>query len=353
MNKITMSKLLSALLLAAGLVSISLVSLQANAFDLGKALEDAARKEIEKATNGGEEATPTPVPAPAPVAAPAPAPVATPATTPVPVDAKAPVAVPASVTANPSAAPVAAAEPAPAQPEFNWKNPSKEEEIALGREITGSLLGAAPLVKDEALQKYVNQVGRWVASQSERADLPWKFGVIDSADLNAFAAPGGYVLLTKGLYQKIQSEAQLAGVLGHEIAHIVKKHQLKVLQKQQLLGYGASKLGGLFGKKDKLAKKAISTGAEVSARGLDKEAEFEADRMGLTLAYRAGYDAYGLPDVLQTIGHTNKSDSSVALLFKTHPSPDERLAKLGDSVGSSMDKAKAGKTLENRLYKLN
>ena len=352
MRKLSSTKLLGALLLAAGLVSVSLVSLQANAFDLGKALEDAAKKEIEKAKNGGEEAAPATTPAPAPVAAPAPAPVATPATTPVPVDAKAPVAVPAPVTANPSAAPVAAAEPAPAQPEFNWKNPSKEEEIALGREITGSLLGAAPLVKDEALQKYVNQVGRWVANQSERADLPWKFGVIDSADLNAFAAPGGYVLLTKGLYLKMQSEAQLAGVLGHEIAHVVKKHQLKVLQKQQLLGYGASKLGSLFGKKDKLAKKAINTGAEVSARGLDKDAEFEADRMGLTLAYRAGYDAYGLPDVLQTIGQTNKSDSSVALLFKTHPSPDERLAKLGDSIGGKLDNAKTGKTLENRLYKL-
>ena len=353
MRKLSSTKLLGALLLAAGLVSVSLVSLQANAFDLGKALEDAAKKEIEKAKNGGEEAAPAAAPAPAPVAAPAPAPVATPATTPVPVDAQAPVAVPAPVTANPSVAPVAAAEPAPAQPEFNWRNPSKAEEIALGREITGSLLGAAPLVKDEALQKYVNQVGRWVANQSERADLPWKFGVIDSADLNAFAAPGGYVLLTKGLYLKMQSEAQLAGVLGHEIAHVVKKHQLKVLQKQQLLGYGASKLGSLFGKKDKLAKKAINTGAEVSARGLDKDAEFEADRMGLILAYRAGYDAYGLPDVLQTIGQTNKSDSSVALLFKTHPSPDERLAKLGDSIGGSLDKAKAGKTLENRLYKLN
>ncbi len=341
-KKISTNKLLSALLLVAGLVTISLVSLQANAFDFGKALEDAAKKEIENLKKDGEEPAPVAVPATDSVVAPA-----TPATA----DAQVPMAAPA----NPAAAPVTAtAEPAtPAtQPEFNWKNPSQIEEIALGREITGSLLGAAPLVKDEALQKYVNQVGRWVANQSERADLPWKFGVIDSADLNAFAAPGGYVLLTKGLYQKMQSEAQLAGVLGHEIAHIVKKHQLKVLQKQQLLGYGASKLGGLFGKKDKLAKKAINTGAEVSARGLDKDAEFEADRMGLTLAYRAGYDAYGLPDVLQTIGHTNKSDSSVALLFKTHPSPDERLAKLGDSIGGKLDNAKTGKTLENRLYKL-
>jgi predicted Zn-dependent protease len=338
MKKITTSKLLGALLLAAGLFTI-----QAQAFDLGKELEKAAKKEIEKATNGGEEAAPV-----EPVAIPAPAPATAPVPTP-PAAAPAPVAAPVAAPA-----PVATTEPAaPAQPEFNWKNPSKAEEIALGREITGSLLGAAPLVKDEALQKYVNQVGRWVANQSERADLPWKFGVIDSADLNAFAIPGGYVLLTKGLYQKMQNEAQLAGVLGHEIAHVVKKHQLKVLQKQQLLGYGASKLSGLFGKKDKLAKKALSTGAEISARGLDKDAEFEADRMGLTLAYRAGYDAYGLPDVLQTIGQTNKADSSVALLFKTHPAPDERLAKLGDSIGGKLDNAKAGKTLENRLYKLN
>jgi beta-barrel assembly-enhancing protease len=338
MKKITTSKVLGALLLAAGLFTI-----QAQAFDLGKELEKAAKKEIEKATNGGEEAAPV-----EPVAIPAPAPATAPVPTP-PAAAPAPVAAPVAAPA-----PVATTEPAaPAQPEFNWKNPSKAEEIALGREITGSLLGAAPLVKDEALQKYVNQVGRWVANQSERADLPWKFGVIDSADLNAFAIPGGYVLLTKGLYQKMQNEAQLAGVLGHEIAHVVKKHQLKVLQKQQLLGYGASKLSGLFGKKDKLAKKALSTGAEISARGLDKDAEFEADRMGLTLAYRAGYDAYGLPDVLQTIGQTNKADSSVALLFKTHPAPDERLAKLGDSIGGKLDNAKAGKTLENRLYKLN
>jgi beta-barrel assembly-enhancing protease len=333
MKTITISKLLGALLLAIGLVSI-----QAQAFNIGEALENAAKKEIEKAKNGGEE----PAVAPAPVA------------TPAPVDAQAPAATPAPATpaATNPAAPVATTQPAtPAEPEFNWKNPSQAEEIALGREITGSVLGAAPLVKDEALQKYVNQVGRWVASQSERPDLPWKFGVIDSPDLNAFAAPGGYVLITKGLYQKMGNEAQLAGVLGHEIAHVVKKHQLKVLQKQQLVGYGASKLSGLFGKKDKLAKKVVGTGAEISARGLDKDAEFEADRMGVVLATRAGYDAFGLPDVLQIIGQTNAADSSVALLFKTHPAPDERLAKLGDSAGSRLDKVAEGKTLQNRFYK--
>jgi beta-barrel assembly-enhancing protease len=325
-----MSKLLLSLFLAAGLITT-----QASAFDLGKELENAAKQKIDEAVKGEQKpAEPVVENKPAETVITTPAPAANTGVAPSP-----------AVTAP-------AVEAAKVEPEFNWKSPSKEEEVALGREITGSILGAAPLVKDEALQQYVNKVGRWVASQSERSDLPWKFGVIDSNDLNAFAAPGGYVLITKGLYLQLQNEAQLAGVLGHEIAHVVKKHQLKVLQKQQLLNIGAGKLSDLFGKNDKLAKKALGTGAEISARSLDKDAEFEADRMGLVLAYRAGYDAFGLPEVLQTIGHTSKSDSSVALLFKTHPSPDERLAKVGDSVGSSLDKAKAGKTLEKRLYVL-
>jgi predicted Zn-dependent protease len=251
------------------------------------------------------------------------------------------------------AAPAASTESsAETKPAFNLKNPSKAEEIQLGREITGNLLGAAPLVKDEALQKYVNQVGRWVASQSSRNDLPWHFGVIESEDLNAFAAPGGFVIITKGLYRKMENEAQLAGVLGHEIGHVEKKHHLKVLQKSQLLNMGAGLLGEKLGKGNQTVDKVIGSGAEIMARGLDKDAEFEADRLGVTLATRAGYDPYGLPEILQVIGQTGKNDGSIALLFKTHPLPDDRLAKLGDAIGSKLDNIKGGKTLGNRLYKL-
>lgn len=341
MKNLSMNKLLIALFVSAGLIATT-----ANALDLGKVLEDAAKQKVEEAISGKEAAEPVVENKPAETVITAPVP-----SNPTPA---ANTGAPASptVTAPVVTAPVEAAKIEPEKPAFNWKSPSREEEVALGREITGSLLGAAPLVKDAALQQYVNKVGRWVASQSERENLPWKFGVIDSADLNAFAMPGGYVLITKGLYAKLQNEAQLASVLGHEIAHVVKKHQLKVLQKQQLLGYGAGKISDLFGKKDKLAKKVVGTGAEISARGLDKDAEFEADRMGMVLAARAGYDAFSLGEVLQTMSQTSASDGSVALLFKTHPHPDERLAKLGDSVGSSLDKVKAGKTLENRLYKL-
>lgn len=239
----------------------------------------------------------------------------------------------------------------PGQPTINLKKPSRAEEIQLGRQITGNILGAAPLVKDPELQKYVNQVGRWVASQSERPYLPWHFGVIESEDLNAFAAPGGYVLITKGLYRQLKTESELAGVLGHEIGHVIKKHHLKLLQKQQLLNLGAGLLSGKLGKENPTVQKVIGSGAEISARSLDKSAEYEADRLGVILAGRAGYEPFGLPEVLQTIGHASRDDGRVALLFKTHPHPDDRLASLGDAIGNRLDKVD-GKTLENRLYKL-
>jgi len=230
-------------------------------------------------------------------------------------------------------------------------NVPEADEIRIGRHIAGNLLGAAPLVNDPALQSYVNRVGRWVASSSERPDLKWTFGVIESNDVNAFAAPGGYVFLTHGLYRLLHDEAELAGVLGHEIGHVVRKHHLKVLQKSQAIGVGSDLLKKQIGDK-KIAKTLIGSGAEILARGLDKSAEFEADRIGVVLAARAGYDAFGLPAVLQEISAASADDSHVALLFKTHPHPDERLARLGEAMGARFDGLKDAKSLNERLVRL-
>jgi len=228
---------------------------------------------------------------------------------------------------------------------------SVDDEVQIGRQIAGNLLGASPLVKNAALQHYVNQVGRWVALQSERPDLPWQFGVIDSTDINAFSAPGGYVFITKGLYNKLNNESELAGVLGHEIAHVVRKHQLKILQQSQWIGLGADALGREVKGQDTI-QNLIGSGAEIMSRRLDKNAEFEADRMGLVLAARAGYDAYGLPAVLEEIGHVAPGDSSVALLFKTHPAPDVRFSMLSAAVGDRLDNLPPGKELADRFHRV-
>lgn len=227
---------------------------------------------------------------------------------------------------------------------------SQEEEMAIGRQAAGNILGAAPLVKDPKLQRYVNRVGRWVASQSERPDLPWHFGVIDSDDLNAFAAPGGYVFVARGLYRGLQSESELAGVLAHEVGHVIKKHHLQLLQQARLVDIGGKVLTTKVGENEYI-KKLIGNGAEIFARTLDKNAEFEADRIAVVLAARAGYDPFGLPTVLQDLARVAKDDSRVALLFKTHPHPDDRLAELGNAVGGRLDGIK-GQTLDTRLYRL-
>lgn len=227
---------------------------------------------------------------------------------------------------------------------------SQEEEITIGRQIAGNLLGASALVKDQSLQRYVNNVGRWVASQSERPDLAWHFGVIESSDVNAFAAPGGYIFLTRGLYSLLQNEAELAGVLGHEIGHVIRKHHLKILQQSSLVDLGGKLISKRIGGNDKV-QKLIGNGAEIVARSLDKDAEFEADRIAVVLAARAGYDAFAFPEVLQQIGHFSKDDGSVALLFKTHPHPDDRLEKLRLVMNDRLEDVK-GKTLVARFYRI-
>jgi predicted Zn-dependent protease len=247
------------------------------------------------------------------------------------------------------AAPAQQAAPAAPAPGL-FSNTSVEEEVQIGRQLAGNLLGAAPLVKDDALQRYVNRVGRWVASQGERPDLKWYFGVLDVPDLNAFALPGGYVFVTRGLFELMSDEAELAGVLGHEIAHVMLQHHLKVLKQGQAINL----VGNFFSQQrgnDAVTQQLLGKGAEALTRGLDKEAEFEADRAGVVLATRAGYLPYGLPSVLRKIASRNPRDASLALLFKTHPLPQDRLERLGDAMGASFDRFAEGRTLPDRFAK--
>ena len=206
---------------------------------------------------------------------------------------------------------------------------SEKDEIEIGRGLTGRILNQVELVNDPNVQAYVNRVGRWIASQSERPDLPWRFGVANAGNINAMAMPGGTILITRGLYDILDNEAQLAGVLGHEIAHVVKKHHVGVMQKQKLVSAGANLVQSRGGT-NQLGKVALDFFKDLFIKGLDKEAEYEADAVGVILAARAGYNAFGLAEVLHKLNARASSDASVAFLFETHPAPSDRLTKLGD-----------------------
>jgi predicted Zn-dependent protease len=230
------------------------------------------------------------------------------------------------------------------------------EEISIGEGMASVLLGAAPLLKNDALQKYVNQVGRYLSLQSERPDLPWHFGVLDSDSVNAFATPGGHIFVTSGLLRKMHSEAELAGVLAHEIAHVLRKHHLAAMKKAGGMGFLADvasiavdQRGGGFAGRE-LSKNLISGMKEVLVRGLDKDDEYEADRMGIVIATRSGYDPYGLAAVLQTLdGLAGTSD--VSLLFSTHPAPASRLDTLSGLMQSKFDHYQ-GQSVSDRFRRL-
>jgi predicted Zn-dependent protease len=219
---------------------------------------------------------------------------------------------------------------------LQMKPETLEEELGMGRLVSAQLIGAAHLIQDPALQKYINLVGRRVADQSTRKDLPWTFGVIDSTAMNAFAAPGGYILITSGLFQILESEDELAGILGHEIAHVVRKHHYRVLRKQQMLEFGAKAVQIQSESGDMVNQLSAMVG-QVLARGLDQKAEFEADRDGMVYAARAGYDASALIRVMAKLASGTKEDTN--LLLSTHPSPAQRTQAMAQSATSDIDKA--------------
>ncbi len=219
------------------------------------------------------------------------------------------------------------------------KEIDEPEEIAIGRDVAARLLGAAPLASDARMQRYVNNVGRWLASQTERPDLPWQFGVLEAPEL----------FITRGLLEKMSSEAELAGVLAHEIVHVLRKHHLKAIQKGALASLGGEAAAlALKNTRSDARDKLVSFGTEMYARGLDKGDELEADRLGVVVAARAGYDAYGLPTVLQSLQAMNAQDSGLALMFKTHPAPAERLDAL-HAMQATLDRYSSQPQLTGRF----
>ena len=243
---------------------------------------------------------------------------------------------------------------------------SQEDEVGLGDALTASFLGASPLHPDANLQRYVNRVGKWVAMHSDRPDLPWTFSVIDTETINAFAMPGGSIIVSSGLLKRLNSESELAGVLAHEIAHVVKKHQLTAIQSAMKAdfwkGVGTSVAadhvrigGGAVGSTvGSIAKPYILDAAGnlikdgFFLKPLDRGMETEADQHAIVLATRAGYDPYGLVGALQMLAQY-KGEPDGASLLSTHPSAADRIAELEKFVPSMEAYAKSPQLLEARF----
>ncbi|TGL61776.1 peptidase M48 [Leptospira ognonensis] len=199
-------------------------------------------------------------------------------------------------------------------------------EVKMGRALAARLLKKYPLMKDAALTGYLNSVGNQVASISSRRDLSFKFGVLDTEEENALACPGGFIFITKGTLKKIQSESELAGVLGHEIGHITLFHSGKFVGSNVFLDILASLLSPAGGETISAAASAVLDEMETQLfeTGRDEKVEWEADEAGVSLAAGAGYGSQGLGNFLTTLAKSKNADH----LKKTHPDTSERIAKL-------------------------
>ncbi len=204
----------------------------------------------------------------------------------------------------------------------------EEEEITLGQAVAVEAFsrfgGEYP---NQEWTRYINLVGKTVAEFSDRPTLDYHFAILNSPEQNAFAAPGGYIFITVGLLKTLKNEAELAGVLAHEVAHVTHQHMLETIRRGAILGSVSEFTLSAMKKNPDMFSNVIDEMTEVLfTKGLDKEKEFEADVMGIEYAYRAGYHPQGLRDYLQTLrkdeGHTQSR------VFTTHPSTALRISTI-------------------------
>lgn len=215
---------------------------------------------------------------------------------------------------------------------------SQSDEEKVGRSAAAQVLGAAPLIASDASLNYVNTLGGALSAYSG-AVYKWHFGVIKSDAINAFAMPGGYILLSAGLLKNLESEDELAFVVAHEIAHVSRRHHYQVVQRQRLADQAAKNIEAATQDSD-TAKLAQASG-QIYARGLDKSAEFESDRLGVEIMTKAGYDPAAAINVLEKLQRFKGDDPRAELLFSTHPSPAERLDMLLQSGIDKLPRPKA------------
>jgi predicted Zn-dependent protease len=215
-----------------------------------------------------------------------------------------------------------AVNPATGKHEFTLVTPAQE--AALGREGYAAATAEYGVYDDAAVAAYVDSVGRRVAHASELPDLPWRFTVLDDAVVNAFAMPGGYIYVTRGLLAHMQSEAQLAGVLGHEIGHVTARHSAKQITQQQLAGVGlvvASAVSPAFRRYGSTAEQALG----LLMLKYSRDDESQADELGVRYASASGYDPREIPGTYHTLKRiADRAGQSLPGYLSTHPDPGQR-----------------------------
>jgi predicted Zn-dependent protease len=212
---------------------------------------------------------------------------------------------------------------------------SQDQGIAMGRQADTAIIASIGLYPDASWQAYIQQLGAKLAATSERPDLPWTFRVVDDPAVNAFAVPGGFVYVTRGLLTHLTDEAELASVVGHEIGHITARHTAAEMSKQQLIGAGLA-LGSM-------ASSTVANYAGIANQALgvlylkySRDDESQADLLGLRYMSRANFDPRRMPEVFRMLDQMSAAEGGgqVPTWLATHPSPTNRVAAITKQIAA-------------------
>lgn len=209
------------------------------------------------------------------------------------------------------------------------------EEMDLGAKISEMLRDKYGVVQDKAIHKYVTELGSLLAAESTRPGLKWTFVVLDTPGINAFAAPGGYIHITKGALGMLTNEAELAGVLGHEISHVTFKHTINAINKANRTNVvlkGAAKATG----QQKVAQALDMFNKFVLENAYDRKDEMAADESGIALANKLGYAPNGLSDFLTHLNDHYKNQPDRSGLFASHPETQARLDAMKKQIAAGL-----------------
>lgn len=204
---------------------------------------------------------------------------------------------------------------------------STQQEVQLGQQYSQQINAQLPLVRDPEVVRYINVLGDSLAKLSDDRNLDWQFYVVDSPEINAFAVPGGFIYVNRGLIQRSENLSQLAGVLGHEIAHVTERHSAEQMRDAQRANLGVGALCVFTNVcQSQAASTAINVGGGALFAGFSRSAENEADEAGVRIVTRAGIDPRGIPAMFRNLlEERQRSPSSVDAWFSTHPLEEDRI----------------------------
>jgi predicted Zn-dependent protease len=229
---------------------------------------------------------------------------------------------------------------------------STQQEVEIGTQYAQQINAQLPIVQDPEINRYINVLGNDIAQRADQRGIQYRFYVVNAREINAFAVPGGYVYLNRGLIERTNTLSQLAGVLGHEIGHVVRRHSVQQMQKMQgaQVGVGlACVLTSVCA--SGVGRTAIDVGGAAIFAKFSRDDEFEADQEAIKNVIRAGIHPRGIPEMFQIlINERNRGNQAVASWFATHPTEEDRITRTQQAIAQHPPEVLRSLTPDSRNF---